>query len=188
MCTSEESESGISQAKCHFQEHHFRIQSVLAAAHRCLWQWNVFSKIVFFMRICLFWKWPWTLSQSWYLSHCEQILVLGTSCSEAFVIWSVSLCCWKNMSNLGCTYVVIFYSFKPYTFNNSLGTHEYHYMKEQISDTTDIWILNIIPAPGKAWARSWELQKKIQVELQCNFTFHWGHLIFRKVAYSLGTL
>lgn len=45
MCTPEESE--ISQAKCHFQEHHFRMQSVLAAAHRYFWQWNVFSKIVF---------------------------------------------------------------------------------------------------------------------------------------------
>lgn len=94
---------------------------------------EMFSPKLFFMRICLFWKRPWTLSQSWDLSHCEQILALGTNCSEVFVARSVSLCSWKSMSNLRSTYVVILYSFKLNTFNSTLGTTEYYDIREQIT-------------------------------------------------------
>lgn len=92
---------------------------------------EMFSPKLFFMRICLFWEWPWTLSQSWYLSHCEQILALGTSCSEVFVIQSVSLCSWKSTTKLRSTYVAILCSFKLNTVNNSLGTNACHDMEEQ---------------------------------------------------------
>lgn len=134
-------------------------ESVLAAAHR-FFDNEMFSPKLFFMRICLFWDWPWTLSQPWYLSHYEQILAQGTSCSEVFVIQSVSLCSWKSMSKLKSTYVVILYSFKLNTFNNSLGNNVYHDMKEQIKQYTCCLNFEYHSSTRQSnFLWSWDLQK-----------------------------
>lgn len=76
------------------------------------------------MKSCFLWKWPWTLSETWYLSCCEQILELGTSCPAVFVIQLVFLSSWKSVSNLRTTCVVILHSFKLNAFNSGLGTNE----------------------------------------------------------------
>lgn len=83
-----------------------------------------FSKVLFYEKLFHFWKWSWTLSQTWYLSCCEQILELGTSCPAVFVIQPVFLSGWRSVSNLRNTCVVILYSFKLNAFNSSLGTNE----------------------------------------------------------------
>lgn len=95
------------------------------------WQQHigVFDNEMFFLKLCVmkscfFWKWPWTLSQTWYLSRCEQILELGTSCPAVFLIQPVFLSSWKSVSNPRTTCIVILYSFKQNTFNSGLGTNE----------------------------------------------------------------